>query len=134
MEQETDTKGTVADAPAAADSLVLKQEEEEATTSNETSPALVDEDEVDDEEDDQLVGGKSEEVGDQPSTETMSCSSVGTTEIGKPKRKKAKGRNGNIYIGVTNRIEWFRLQEKFGFDNVNLFGNFVMNYMEKVYR
>jgi hypothetical protein len=56
------------------------------------------------------------------------------SEDSKPKRKKAKGRNGNIYIGVTNRMEWFKLQEKFGFDNVNLFGNFVMNYMEKVHR
>lgn len=49
------------------------------------------------------------------------------------KKKKAKGRNGNIYIGVSNRIVWLELQEMFGFDNINSFGNFVMSYMRKVY-
>ncbi|XP_035707528.1 uncharacterized protein LOC118435485 isoform X2 [Folsomia candida] len=49
------------------------------------------------------------------------------------KKKKAKGRNGNIYIGVANRIWWLKLQQQFGFDNINSFGNFVMGYMNKVH-
>lgn len=49
------------------------------------------------------------------------------------KRKKSKGRNGNIYIGVINRIEWMKLQNQFGFKSVNNFGTFVLETMRRVH-
>lgn len=49
------------------------------------------------------------------------------------RKKKSKGRNGNIYIGVFNRIEWMKLQNEFGFGSVNNFGTFVLQTMRRVH-
>lgn len=58
---------------------------------------------------------------------------VATAPKKPPPRKKSKGRNGNVYIGVFNRIEWMKLQEEFGFQTVNNFGTFVLQTMRRVH-
>ncbi|CAL8145222.1 unnamed protein product [Orchesella dallaii] len=70
------------------------------------------------------------EGGDLATTITVATNGCS----GKPSRKKkSKGRNGNIYIGVFNRIEWMKLQEEYGFQSVNNFGTFVLQTMRKLH-
>lgn len=63
-------------------------------------------------------------------TELLDSSDTGGA---KGRKKKSKGRNGNIYIGVFNRIEWMKLQNEFGFGSVNNFGTFVLQTMRRVH-